>query len=50
MTQEMADKGLDFVFRSPSQALKIEFQGGEPLLNFEMVKYIVLEAKKRNLK
>ena len=49
MTQEMADKGLDFVFRSPSQALKIEFQGGEPLLNFEMVKYIVLEAKKRNL-
>ena len=28
---------------------KLEFQGGEPLLNFEMVKYIVLEAKKRNL-
>ena len=48
MTKEMADKGLDFVFRSPSPALKIEFQGGEPLLNFELVKYIVLEAKKRN--
>lgn len=48
MTKEMADKGLDFVFRSPSPALKIEFQGGEPLLNFELVKYIVLEAEKRN--
>lgn len=48
MTKNMADKGLDLVFRSPSPALKIEFQGGEPLLNFELVKYIVLEAKKRN--
>lgn len=50
MTPEMADRALDFVFMSPNPAIKIEFQGGEPLLNFEMVKYIVLEAKKRNLK
>ena len=50
MTTKMADKSLDFVFRSPNPAIKIEFQGGEPLLNFEMVKYVVLEAKKRNLK
>lgn len=48
MTTEIADKGIDFVFRSPSPALKIEFQGGEPLLNFDLIKYIVLEAKKRN--
>lgn len=48
MTTEIADKGIDFVFRSPSSALKIEFQGGEPLLNFDLIKYIVLEAKKRN--
>lgn len=46
MTTEMADKSLDFVFRSPNPAIKIEFQGGEPLLNFEMVRYVVLEAKK----
>lgn len=45
MTMEMAEKSLDFVFRSPNPAIKIEFQGGEPLLNFEMVKYVVLEAK-----
>jgi His-Xaa-Ser system radical SAM maturase HxsB len=50
MTSEMADRSLDFVFMSPNPAIKIEFQGGEPLLNFEMVKYIVLEAEKRNLK
>ncbi|MGV8842694.1 MAG: His-Xaa-Ser system radical SAM maturase HxsB [Pseudomonas sp.] len=49
MTQEMADKALDFVFRSPNPAIKIEFQGGEPLLNFDMVKYVVIEAKRRNL-
>lgn len=49
MTKEMADRSLDFVFRSPCPGIKIEFQGGEPLLNFEMVKYVVLEAEKRNL-
>lgn len=48
MTREVADRGLDFVFRSPSRAIKIEFQGGEPLLNFELVRYIVIEAKRRN--
>lgn len=48
MTQEMADKALDFVFQSPNPAIKIEFQGGEPLLNFSMVKYVVTEAKSRN--
>jgi uncharacterized protein len=49
MTAEMADKSLNFVFRSPNPAIKIEFQGGEPFLNFEMVKYVVLQAKQRNL-
>jgi uncharacterized protein len=48
MTTETADKSLDFVFRSPSPAIKIEFQGGEPLLNFDLVRHIVLEATARN--
>lgn len=48
MTTEMADKALDFVFKSPNPAIKIEFQGGEPLLNFPLVRYVVEEAKKRN--
>ncbi len=48
MTHEAADKALDLVFRSPAATLKIEFQGGEPLLNFELIQYITLEAQRRN--
>ena len=49
MSPESASQALDLVFRSPSQTLKIEFQGGEPLLNWPMVEYIVVEAVKRNI-
>jgi uncharacterized protein len=55
MSREHAAKALELVFCSPSQSLKIEFQGGEPLLNFELVQYIVECAeninatKKKNL-
>lgn len=45
MTVEMADRGLEIVFRSPNPAIKIEFQGGEPLLNFDLIKHIVIRAK-----
>lgn len=48
MTRETADKALDLVFRSPNQALKIEFQGGEPLLNFDLIRYVVEKAEARN--
>jgi His-Xaa-Ser system radical SAM maturase HxsB len=48
MTEETADKALKIVFRSPNPAIKIEFQGGEPLLNFELVRYVVLKAKQIN--
>jgi uncharacterized protein len=48
MSQEAASSALDLVLRSPSNDMKIEFQGGEPLLNFELIQYIVEETKKRN--
>lgn len=48
MSPEIACSALDLTFRSPSPHIKIEFQGGEPLLNFDLIKFIVLEAKKRN--
>ena len=48
MTIETAERSLDLVFRSPSSAIKIEFQGGEPLLNFDLIKLIVFSAKERN--
>lgn len=48
MSEEAADKALALTFRSPSRAIKIEFQGGEPLLNFPRVRYIVERAKAIN--
>ena len=48
MTEEIADKSLQLVFKSPSPMIKIEFQGGEPLLNFGMVQYVVKQALKIN--
>lgn len=50
MDKETAKKTVDFIFQSPSKAITIEFQGGEPLLNFPIVKYIVEYAKKVNKK
>jgi len=49
MSVETADKALDLVFRSPNPAIKIEFQGGEPLLNFELVMHVIKKAEERNL-
>ena len=40
-----AHKCVDMAFQSPSKHIKFEFQGGEPLLNFEVVKYVVEYAK-----
>lgn len=48
MSYETALRSLDLVFKSPAPAIKIEFQGGESLLNFELIKDIVLEAQQRN--
>lgn len=48
MTVEDAEQALNFVFQSPSNYVKIEFQGGEPLLNFELVRWIVERAIERN--
>src|SRR5437016_14497776 len=49
MMEAMTKKAFDLTFRSPSHAIKIEFQGREPLLNFDLIKYIVLNAKRRNV-
>lgn len=43
-----ANLALDRVFESPSQALTIEFQGGEPALRFDLVRHIVGGALARN--
>ena len=48
MTKETADKAIEVMFRSPNQALKVEFQGGEPLLNFDLVRYVVEAVEEKN--
>lgn len=50
MDQETAKNTVDFIFQSPSQDISIEFQGGEPLLNFDIVKYITEYANQLNKK
>lgn len=48
MSEETALKALDMVFRSPAPAIKIEFQGGESMLNFDLVRFIVERAGQLN--
>ena len=40
---------VDRIFESSNENTVIEFQGGEPLVNFDIIKYIVRYAKKKNL-
>jgi len=47
MSRETAQKTVDFIFQSPSPAITIEFQGGEPLVNWPVVKFIVEYARKK---
>lgn len=48
MDEATALRALDFAFRTPSESVKIEFQGGEPLLNFPLIERIVREAENIN--
>jgi His-Xaa-Ser system radical SAM maturase HxsB len=50
MSEKTAKKAVDFIFQSPSKCITIEFQGGEPMLNFKIVKYITEYARKLNKK
>lgn len=50
MSPEVARRVVDYIFKSPSTSIKIEFQGGEPTLNWETLIETVLYAKKVNQK
>ena len=47
MDEATASKALNIALSAPAPLIKIEFQGGEPLLNFELIQWIVLAAKER---
>src|SRR5258705_2392497 len=49
MIRDTAIKAVDFFFRSPAPELKVEFQGGESLLNFDAVRFVVEEVARRNV-
>lgn len=45
MDELMAEKAVDIALQSPNKYLSFEFQGGEPLINFNVIKQIVLYAE-----
>ena len=45
MSKETAKSAVDIAMESPSTYLTFEFQGGEPLMNFETIKYIIEYSK-----
>ena len=47
MDKETARKTVDFILSSPRESMDIEFQGGEPLLNWDVVKFTVEYARTR---
>lgn len=48
MSRETAERSIDLMFRSPAKELKVEFQGGEPLLKFELIRWIIERIQERN--
>lgn len=46
MSEETARASVDLMLQSPSDELTLELQGGEPLLAFERIRFIVALAKK----
>lgn len=48
MTKEVAKKVVDTIFDSTSPQITIEFQGGEPLINFDIVKFVIEYALEKN--
>ena len=48
MSKETAQRAVDLMFQSPARGIKVEFQGGEPLLNFDLIRFIVEYAESKN--
>lgn len=45
MDWDTAKKTIDMIFQTPSKDIKIEYQGGEPLLNWDVLKQSILYAE-----
>jgi uncharacterized protein len=47
MSPETAEQVVDLALQSPSPSITFEFQGGEPLLNFDVLRHVVECARSR---
>lgn len=45
MDEQTAERAVDVALQSPEPSLSFEFQGGEPLLNFKIIKHIIEYAE-----
>jgi His-Xaa-Ser system radical SAM maturase HxsB len=48
MSQDNLDAACDSIFQSENQFLTVEFQGGDPLIRFDMVEYAIRRIHERN--
>ncbi|MDA3856067.1 MAG: SPASM domain-containing protein [Candidatus Woesearchaeota archaeon] len=48
MSDDTALKIVEFIMKSPSNSITIEFQGGEPLVRFDIIKIMVKHANELN--
>ena len=48
MSKEVAEQCVDMILRTTNPYVTIEFQGGEPLVNFEGVRHVIEYAKEKN--
>ncbi len=48
MSIETARKVVDLIFETTNEAINIEFQGGEPLANWDVLKFVVEYATEKN--
>ncbi|MBI4953767.1 MAG: His-Xaa-Ser system radical SAM maturase HxsB [Myxococcales bacterium] len=48
MTPETAERVVDTILCSTSPSVTIEFQGGEPLVNFPVIRHVVEYAEQKN--
>lgn len=50
MSRETAEKVIDFICGLPHREIGLEFQGGEPLASFDIIKKVVAELDRRAAK
>ena len=48
MDENTSKDVIDFIFQTPSKFINVEFQGGEPLVIFPILQYIIEYVKQKN--